>query len=103
MNETEYYLHQIENKARSFSNDSSMEMWEIFEYERSDRAASELLNQDIPWLLDRLRKNEAEREEAVKALEWALAKIAAADPQYAEDREGQWACRVLAALKERPV
>lgn len=103
-------IEEIRYKASLLANHSG---WERTEHPEKEHMAFDVVSNDVPWLLeeirrleyvekrhmDRIRELGHKREEAVKALEWALDEIGETDLTYAEDRKGEWACRVLATLK----
>jgi hypothetical protein len=105
-------LARIEHEAGLLSKYSG---WETCEHPEKERMAYGLVDSEIPWLMEKLRalheENERQlerirqlgfmREEAVKALEWALDEIGEDRLAHAEDQKGEWACRVLATLKVR--
>jgi len=106
-------LARIEHDAELLASYSG---WDTIERPRKYRMAYTLVDAEIPWLIGKLRalheENERQlqrirelgykREEAVKALQWALDQLGEAELELAEDRKGEWALRVLATLKGRP-
>lgn len=106
-------IARIEHEAGLLANYSG---WEIREHPEKEHMAYGLVSEEIPWLIGKMRglheENERQlekiqelgykREEAVKALQWALDEIGEVRLEHAEDQKGEWACRVLATLKGRP-
>lgn len=106
-------LAKIEHEADLISNYSG---WEVCGHPEKEHMAYGLIAEDIPWLvelvqllheenerqLDRIRELGYKREVAVRTLEWALGEIGASGLELADDRNGEWALRVLATLKGRP-